>query len=922
MPGSGRLRAFFVAMNDNKNFTESEMNDMIEGKKTQAGGFRMKKWTAILAMLICMLLCAPAMADAEGAEVILPEGYETSGLKYPVVYVLPEDGYTADESGLAQAIAAQEGAMDMIIVLPSFAEGADPAAEMAALAAKIDAEYRTVAQKEYRALAGTGVGGYLAYAIGLEEDSAFGILASVRGDFAGAENPWLGKYGDVYAKMDDMGAKAFEGIYTYIDAPVDDEWTDMQGSTDDIGALFIGFGTSSEHHEFTVRPGAFTQDFLNESAARIADRLTKRMLGGIAAGEITLASSTVGAQEDVIAAEYTVETGDGTAIFGDQMQIGVVLLAVDPQTGDVLSETAAQGLSGSAEVEIGKIGGSGEIVLAAEMMGARVELGRANIVRMSDVLIDGDVQKMELAGDWYFRYAGKQAIAVKDLTAEEYESWSVVQAGIGNWADGYGNISEETVDLGWGGKDYFNYMITGNGYYVKSFFLPQEFDSEELILSIGYIDDRCEVYLNGVKVGSTGMTEDGKPNGETTWAEYSKFKVDPALVVRGGENVVVVRAWNDEPYGAGGWYAGPIGLYSKAAMEGGDGGSGEYIEKTFASEYAAKATGKSGTVDKEYLVVLPDGYETSGKRYPTVYLLHQFNSDHTSYKADGIAQLMREGAAAGLFDEMIVVIPNSDGNSWWKDNWEKMVTDELVPLIDAQYRTVRDARFRFTAGCSMGGQGAFSVALHNPDLFSGVVSFYGAFSYGGKNSPNSIAAAESAEYMDYFGMYFICGNQDSYGFGASTIDLHQILLEKGVEHGFFIENGGHDSAFYVPYFDDAFGYMSGNMFAADEAAFGLVSGSVDASGAAEYAADEAILGYCNVVPASSYMEETVQGIDVALIVRAVKGGEVVFESEPQHVLIAEGALSGAVQFDLSGADTDGCELVLAAQFLGGEAVVE
>ena len=221
----------------------------------------------------------------------------------------------------------------------------------------------------------------------------------------------------------------------------------------------------------------------------------------------------------------------------------------------------------------------------------------------------------------------------------------------------------------------------------------------------------------------------------------------------------------------------------------------------------------------------------------------------------------------------------------------------------------------------MGGQGAFSVALRNPDVFSGVVSFYGAFSYGGDNSPNKIAAAETAEYMDHFDMYFICGNQDSYGFGASTIDLHQILLEKGVEHGFFIENGGHDSGFYVPFFDDAFGYMSERLYKADEAVTGLVSGKVDANGLAEYAFAEGILEYRNVIPASSYMEETVQGIDAAFSLRAMKDGEIVFESEAQHAEIGEGALSGTVQFDLSGADIDGCELVLAVQMLGAEAEI-
>ena len=41
-----------------------------------------------------------------------------------------------------------------------------------------------------------------------------------------------------------------------------------------------------------------------------------------------------------------------------------------------------------------------------------------------------------------------------------------------------------------------------------------------------------------------------------------------------------------------------------------------------------------------------------------------------------------------------------------------------------------------------------------------------------------IAGSESKEYLDYFSYSFICGNQDSYGFGAPAIKLNQILVRK------------------------------------------------------------------------------------------------------------------------------------------------
>lgn len=264
----------------------------------------------------------------------------------------------------------------------------------------------------------------------------------------------------------------------------------------------------------------------------------------------------------------------------------------------------------------------------------------------------------------------------------------------------------------------------------------------------------------------------------------------------------MVRAWNNTGMGAGGWYAGPVAIYSEEAFN--DQG-GAYTDRFYEETYPSAAVGK----DMEYLIYLPEDYDQTDKYYPTMYLLHQFSSSHTSYMVDGVNKMLDEAIANGQLDDLIVVIPNSDPNSWWKGKWEDMVINDLIPHIDANYRTIQDARYRFTAGCSMGGQDAASVALTNPDKFSGFTAFYGAFNYGdymGDINPVTLAKKEGADYMKNFSMAFICGNQDSYGFGTGKIQLHQLLEEYGIEHYFLIENGGHDGAFYIPRFKDTVSY--------------------------------------------------------------------------------------------------------------------
>lgn len=783
----------------------------------------------ILLFVVSLVMSGEKMEDLSSDfsyEVILPEGYEESEQKYPVIYVMPQDGYAKDDSGLAELL--QEHFVEngeMILVKVSFGKNAEICESMSVLVDEVDAAYRTMKGNVYRALVGTGVGGYLSYVVGLNKTTIFSVIGSVRGDFVSDENPWYGLYGDVYEKIQKKGASEMEKIYTYMDAPVEDAWTDMEGSTDNLGALFIDFATSSESHEFTVRPGAFTKEFLEESAIRLVERFTRKMLPKVELEEDITQESSIGEQ------------------------------------------------------------------------------------------IDPSYPQIDLTGEWYFQYVGKyRTYDIEELTKEEYSTWSVVEPGHGNWKKGYGNINDDTVKTSYG-ADYFDYFIVGSGYYVKNFEVPADFQKEELYLAIGYVDDRCEVFLNGQRIGATGMDENGRSTQETTWAEYSEFLVDTKLLNYGGENTVVVRAWNDEPYGAGGWYSGPISLYSKMTSEEQKVVSEKvrFFEDTFESSYAATALGETGTIDNEYLIYLPEGYYESERYYPTVYLLHQFNSKHTSYKVDKVDQLLDEGIASGAFDEMIVVIPNSDENSWWTGNWEKMITEELIPEIDRKYRTIRDARYRLTAGCSMGGQGAYAVALHNPDYFTGAVSFFGAFSYGEENSPNVIAAKESAEYLNYFHLYFICGNQDSYGFGVPAIELHQILLKKGVKHRFFIENGGHDSAFYVPYFQDAFGYIRSEMYQSEDAIEDFVQIEFlldDTKAEITITPKKGLEKYFNRIPASSYTKEMIQSLNVPFSIQVIQEGIVVYEVAENENVVTEALKPVKIELDAVGKIDPSKEFVL------------
>lgn len=169
---------------------------------------------AFIAMLVMSFMPAcssktDATASVGDYDVILPQDYEEESRNYPVVYVLPQNGYSMDDSGIAEQL---QKTMDVIIVRPVFAEGADIHGTMEALVKEVDTSYRTIADKKYRAVMGTGTGGYLAYILGftdekdsvLEESKFFSSIVSIRGDFVSEANPWYTTYGDVSSYVEKM----------------------------------------------------------------------------------------------------------------------------------------------------------------------------------------------------------------------------------------------------------------------------------------------------------------------------------------------------------------------------------------------------------------------------------------------------------------------------------------------------------------------------------------------------------------------------------------------------------------------------------------------------------------------------------------------------------------------------------------------
>jgi enterochelin esterase-like enzyme len=157
--------------------------------------------------------------------------------------------------------------------------------------------------------------------------------------------------------------------------------------------------------------------------------------------------------------------------------------------------------------------------------------------------------------------------------------------------------------------------------------------------------------------------------------------------------------------------------------------------------YLSKTTGEW----RRAMVYTPPGYdEHSTTRYPVLILQHGSGEDETGWTHQGRAQFILDNLiAAGKARPMIVVmergyaqragtLPSTGGSSAWLQDlhdaftsFEDVVVHDLVPMIDASYRTIPDREHRAMAGLSMGGMQTLFITLQHLDLFAYIGSFSG-----------------------------------------------------------------------------------------------------------------------------------------------------------------------------------------------------
>jgi endo-1,4-beta-xylanase len=135
---------------------------------------------------------------------------------------------------------------------------------------------------------------------------------------------------------------------------------------------------------------------------------------------------------------------------------------------------------------------------------------------------------------------------------------------------------------------------------------------------------------------------------------------------------------------------------------------------------------KSMNTDVGYLIYLPPDYASGNKRYPVVYWLHGLNGTEAKFPA--LTQKLAKSIADKKVPPMIMVLPNGGQRTFYCDSVdgkimsETAIIKELIPHIDANYRTIASREGRALEGFSMGGFGAVHLAFKYPEMFSSMAA--------------------------------------------------------------------------------------------------------------------------------------------------------------------------------------------------------
>ena len=121
---------------------------------------------------------------------------------------------------------------------------------------------------------------------------------------------------------------------------------------------------------------------------------------------------------------------------------------------------------------------------------------------------------------------------------------------------------------------------------------------------------------------------------------------------------------------------------------------------------------------------LADAKNKRAPKYRTLYLLHGYSDDHTAWQRWTSIERYVEGLDLAVVMPAVHLSYYTDmthGGRYWQ-----FISEEVPAVVRDMFSLSSNREDNFVAGLSMGGYGAFKLALTHPERFAAAASLSGA----------------------------------------------------------------------------------------------------------------------------------------------------------------------------------------------------
>jgi enterochelin esterase family protein len=227
----------------------------------------------------------------------------------------------------------------------------------------------------------------------------------------------------------------------------------------------------------------------------------------------------------------------------------------------------------------------------------------------------------------------------------------------------------------------------------------------------------------------------------------------------------------------------------------------------------------TGAARRAFVYTPPDYDQEQAKRYPVLYLQHGSGEDETGWADQGKANLILDNLiAAKKAVPMIIVIENGyanragattaapggrsgapgaagaaggRGGGGGPSAFEDVLIREVIPMIDASYRTLSDREHRAMAGLSMGANQTIQITMNNLDKFAYIGGFSGTSNYP-NTTPIDTATFMGGKFKDGAALnrqikvfWLGLGTKEPSPFPGSVGAFRTMLEQTGVKYTYY-----------------------------------------------------------------------------------------------------------------------------------------